>query len=180
MSKNLCIFCVNQKECKSCKDEDKLIPNDNIISYFKMSHDYVDGTVVYEYYYDSLNSNLKSTKSVIMNDTERCPYCGNIKLTIQSKEDIYTTIGSCCLCEGAINEIKYNEDLKKLNDEYNNNKNDLLNKYKDLLKYDLQTLFEIKQRVELKRFNFFNKDSTYNTLNTFGGKDSMKIEDILF
>ena len=96
--------------------------------------------------------------------------------SIQDK-DTFAVIGHCCICAGARAEIEYERKKKDLENEYKNKIFKLQSEYSDKLSFCSEKLFEIKQKREKSRFNFFSHD--YNHFGTLNGKSYTKIEQIV-
>lgn len=158
---NKCGICINKTECDRCDKNwrDKFIPNEKVRHYF--SNGYVstmgiDGRI---WRFNTTKDELIPTKSVVIDGNEHyCAYCCEPMFIIQDKETL-EKIGRCCLCDGAISELEYNEKLKMLKTEYNEKLGKLHMEYKDKLKINVVRLFEIKQEKDKKNFDFFNRES---------------------
>lgn len=170
-----CRFCINKDKeeikCKECgKDGKNFIPTENIRKYFKHNYN--------RWYYNTSNGEITQTQGIIINDSMFCPYCTEEMLHLQDNN--LEVIGRCCLCDGALNEMQYTKEAAQLKEEYNQKENELKVKYTKLLQYDLNGLFIKKQKIELKRFEFFNKNSKCNKFLTINGAAPIKIDELLF
>ena len=173
-----CNYCTNKESCKSCDKawKDMFIPSEEVKDYFQKSYNGVRGINGYAYHFDTTNDSLVPTNHIIINDDYFCPYCGGEMYSIQDK-DTFAVIGHCCICAGARAEIEYERKKKDLENEYKNKIFKLQSEYSDKLSFCSEKLFEIKQKREKSRFNFFSH--YYNHFGTLNGKSYTKIEQIV-
>ena len=173
-----CNYCINKKQCNECDKgwKDKFIPSEEVKHYFKRGYVGTMGINGRVYNFDTTNEFLVNTHSVYIDGKYYCPYCGEIMYPIQDKETL-DTIGFCCICEGAKAEIEYEKEKKELEKKHKEELYSLENKYIDKLTFCSDKLFDIKQRLERKHFEFFSHN--YNHFSTINGKPYNKIEDII-
>ena len=114
--------------------------------------------------------------SVVAAEYNYCPYCGNKMYPIQ--DDVtFTVTGYCCICEGARNEIEYENKKQILEEKHKKELLALSNEYQDKLTFDSDKLFKIKQRKEKESFEFFSRK--YNHFSTLNGEIYTDIEQIV-
>ena len=172
-----CNYCINKKQCNEChKDwKDKFIPSKEVKNYFKYVYVGVRGMNGFIYQFDNTNESLIPTHHILIGNNYYCPYCGESMYSIQDRETL-TPLGYCCICQGARDEIIYEKEKKELENKYKDELNALKMKYKEKLSFCSDKLFEIKQKQERERFDFFH--NKYTHFSTINGKTCSTINQI--
>lgn len=173
-----CNYCINKEQCKECdkKWKDKFIPSDEVKQYFCKGYVGVMGINGSVYTFDTTNPLLVPTHSILIDGDYYCPYCGERMYSIQDEKTL-ATIDYCCLCQGARDEIEYENKRKELIQRHEQELSTLETEYQDKLLFCSNKLLEIKQRQERKYFEFFaHKHSHFSTLN---GKSYTEVEQII-
>lgn len=174
----VCNYCINKESCKNCNKawKDMFIPSEEVKKYFQKSYNGVKGINGYSYHFDTTNDSLVPTHHIIINGDYFCPYCGEEMYPIQDKYT-FAVIGYCCICEGAKAEIEYERKKNDLEAAYKKKISNLQAEYDDKLSFCSEKLFEIKQKRERNKFNFFSHD--FNHFSTLNGKLYTEIEQIV-
>ena len=162
---NKCNYCINKSQCSECNIQDKFIPSEEVRWCFE--HYYVgvrgiDGCV---WEWNSSRKGIEPTSEVQIEGSHYCPYCGETMFSIQGclAKGIknYDVTGYCCLCQGARNELAYKHKVKALKQKHEDELYAVQTEYREKLVYCTDKLFEIKQREEKKRFDFFKDHHSY-------------------
>lgn len=163
--KSYCNCCVNRDtdKCENCYQTNtrritrhaNFSPNPQVRNYF---HLVWTGQTLQEYMWNS-TCDAPITKSVRIHNEHYCPYCANSMFPIQDSDTLRVT-GYTCFCEGALAEVEYEQEKKKLLQKHEQELDELKEEYRSKLIAKLNTLFNIKQEADKKSFEFFNKDST--------------------
>lgn len=169
MSKK-CNYCVNKTQCEKCKNTDKFIPSEEVRHYFQRIYVGVSGIGGYEYMWNSTNKDLVPTQHIEIDRDDYCPYCGEIMYPIQGflaqGIENYTVTGSCCLCQGARDELEYKQKENELKKKHEEELYKLQQAYKDKLVYCTDKLLDIKQKKERHNYEFFSQHQKYNLFNS--------------
>lgn len=174
---NKCNYCVNKSQCNKCdKWKDKFIPSEEVKQYFRHGYVGTRGISGYTYDFDNTNESLVTTHKIHIDGKYYCPYCGELMYSIQDKYTL-STIGYCCICQGARDEIEYEQKKKELEKKYEEELCTLQKEYSDKLKFCSDKLFDIKQKLERNRFEFFSHN--HNHFCTLNGKPYTNIEQIV-
>lgn len=173
-----CNYCINKEQCSTCNRDwkDKFIPSDEVKKYFHQGYCGVRGINGYIWEFDTTNTLLKPTHYIMIGNTYYCPYCGEVMYSIQEKETL-ETIGHCCICQSARDEIEYEEKKKKLEEKYKKEMQLLDREYKEKLSFCSEKLFDIKQQQERDSFKFFSHE--YNHFSTLNGKIYNEIKQLI-
>lgn len=172
-----CNFCTNKTQCAECDKGwlDKFIPSKEVASYFHRCYVGVRGINGSAYSFDTTSETLIPTHHVVIDGKFYCPYCGEKMFPIQDKITL-ATIGHCCICQGARDELEYeakkNEMEEKYRRELEEASRSLQDEYRDKLSFCTKKLLAIKQEAERKRLEFFSPENTH-----FGGNNN--IEDLI-
>lgn len=173
-----CNYCINKEQCNECdkKWKDKFIPSEEVKQYFSCGYVGVRGINGRVYRFDTTNESLVPTHKILIDGDYYCPYCGESMYPIQDKYTL-EVIGHCCICQGAKDEIEYEQKKKELDKKHEKELYELRKEYSDKLAFCSEKLFEIKQKLERKHFEFFSHD--YNHFATLNGKPYTNIEQIV-
>lgn len=168
-----CNFCTNKTQCAECDKGwlDKFIPSKEVASYFHRCYVGVRGINGSAYSFNTTNKDLIPTHHVVIDSRFYCPYCGEEMFPIQDSVTLAIT-GHCCICQGARDEIEYENKKKELEKKYEEESRSLQNEYRDKLSFCAEKLLEIKQEAERKHFEFFSPKNSHFT-------GSNKIEDLI-
>ena len=165
-----CDYCINKTQCAECDKgwKDKFIPSDEVKKYFKRYYNGMRGVNgCASYHFDNLNQDLVPTHLIFIGNERYCPYCGNKMFHIQ--RDIgrdFRTVGYTCICQGARNEIEYEEKLKALKEKHKAEISELNREYADKLVFCADKLLKIKPEEEKRRHDFDTFKYTHtSTLN---------------
>lgn len=172
-----CNYCTNKEQCNECDKgwKDKFIPSEGVKHYFSRGYVGVRGINGCTYSFDTTNEALVPTHSIRIDGDCYCPYCGEQMYVIQDRETL-DVIGHCCICEGARSELEFEKKKKELEKKHREELYALESEYKDKLGFCSDKLFEIKQRLERKHFEFLSHN--YNHFSTLNGKSYTNIEQI--
>lgn len=119
----------------------------------------------------------KPTHTIEIGYYAYCAYCGNRAYNLQHPITL-DVIGHYCTCEGAQNELKYEEELKALQEKHEQEQEELRQKYRDKLQFCDEKLFEVKQRLERESFEHSSKYSHYCHFSTLNGKKYRTIDQL--
>lgn len=165
-------FCKNNT-CEECDKQSKFQPIDEIRHLFRKGH---TGPNESSMYLNTTHNDLKPTHTIKIDNSPFCPYCGNKSFYIQNPETLVVT-GYCCFCDGARAELKYEAEKAQLKLEYEEKLNNLNNKYSKKLKFCSHKLFATYQKLQKRRFQFFN--NSYNHISTINGEIIRNIDEII-
>lgn len=170
-----CNYCINKEQCSNCDKswKDKFVPSDEIKMYFNRRYCGVRGINGYTWDFNTTNISLKATHFIRIGNTYYCPYCGEVMYPIQENETL-VVIGHCCICQGARDEIQYEEKKNELEAKHKEEIQNLMKEYKDKLSFCSEKLFDIKQQQEKESFQFFSHE--YNHFSTLNGNLYNEIE----
>lgn len=154
-----CNYCVNKRQCDECDKwwRDKFIPSGEVEKYFSYNYVGVRGINGYVFNFNTTNKDLKPTHHILIDGVYYCPYCGELMYPIQDENTLAIT-GHCCICQGARDEIEYEEKKRKLDKKYEEELSLLKQEYRRKLSFCTEKLFEIKQKQEKEHFNFARHD----------------------
>lgn len=162
--KSMCNLCANKTTDNGCKDcnageYNNFFPKSDIKKYFHYGY---SGPGKGSYYFNTTNEELKPTQSVLIKGTHYCPYCAKPSYCIQEKDSL-AVIGHCCICDGALAELEFESKKAELKQAHEKQMYDLACEYTDMLTFDMEQLFAIKQQQEKRSFEFHNhkKSSAY-------------------
>lgn len=174
-----CNYCTNKSECETCDKgwKDKFIPSDEVKQYFSRVYVGVGGIDGRVYTFNNTSEMLVPTHSILIDGDYYCPYCGKPMFCIQEKETLII-IGHCCICQGARDEIEYENKKRELEKKHKEELYSLQDEYKDKLTFCDKKLFETKQRIEKKHFDFFSP--SHNHFCTLNDEKLYKIEQLIF
>jgi hypothetical protein len=175
-----CNHCTNKKQCEECDKswKDRFIPIEEVKEYFSRTYSGVGGFNGYSYHFDTTNDSLIDTHSIMINNKQHCPYCGETMYSIQDQKTLITK-GYCCICQGARDEIEYKKKKKEIEEIYEKELNSLKIEYKDKLLFCSEKLFDIKQKKEREDFEFFKSSNKHYHFSTLNGNSFTKIEQLI-
>ena len=173
---NLCNYCTNKTQCSECNRADKFIPTEEIKHYFQRYYVGCRGIDGYQYMWNSTNKELMPTQHIEIDNDEYCPYCGETMFPIQSflakGIDNYTVTGTCCICQGARDELEYTQKQSERQRKHKQEQYELEQIYAKKLTYCTEKLLNIKQKKEREKINLSFEYTFFNAPN-----DSKKIFD---
>lgn len=178
-----CNHCINKAQCAECdKDwKDKFIPSNEVKQFFSFSYVGVKGIDGCVYRWDSTNESLIPTHHMLIDGHYYCPYCGEMMLPIQGlikTRGNYLTTGYCCICQGARDEIEYEQKRAELEEKHRQELYDLENAYHERLQFCTEKLIDIQVQAINKSKSHMRDYSHISTLNDKKYHDIKQILDL--
>ena len=176
---NYCNYCVNKKQCNECEKgwKDKFIPPENIKSYFQRVYcGKNSGIGGMRYSVDTTSRSLKPTHKINIYGRNYCPYCCTEMIPIQHHRTL-SVIGYFCLCQGALDELEYNEKKAELEKKHEEEITELKNQYAKKLTFDRTELLRIKHEKELEKIKDVYHE--YSHFSTYNGESISKADQLL-